>query len=72
MSQVTPGKFGDSKPSLSNAGQKAPLQIGTAKSQAHTFHENLLLQTDLSADLKVSTYALQVAKPNERDLEPIR
>ena len=51
---------------------KASLQIGTAKSQAHTHHENLLLQSDISNDLKASTYALQLSKPNEKDLEPIR
>ena len=62
---MTPGKFGYNS-------QKASLQIGTVKSQVHTFHENLLLQTDLSADLKASTYALQISKRDDNELEPIR
>ena len=51
---------------------KAALQVGTIKSQAHSYHENVLLQSDLSNDLKASTYALQLAKTDDRELEPIR
>ena len=34
--------------------------------------ENLLLQSDLSADLKAATYEYQLSKTDDKDLEPIR
>jgi len=38
----------------------------------HRLQENLLLQTDLTADLKAATYEYQLSKTDERQLEPIR
>ena len=41
-------------------------------SRAARLNENLLLQSDLSADLKAATYEYQLSMTDERDTEPIR
>ena len=40
--------------------------------RAHRVQENLLLQSDLSADLRGAVYEYQLSRTDERDLEPIR